>query len=177
MHRHLLALLLSLLITTLLTACGMSTLIDSYKAESLYRFPAESVVIKSNGVSHTFAVMIADTDIRRSRGLMYTEQLEADNGMLFLFDTPIRPAMWMKNTEIPLDFLFIANGGKVVYMACNQTPESTHTIQPDVEVIGVMELPGGTVERLHLETGAVVYQRHFHHRSNTPLSPSTPSSQ
>ena len=177
MYKHIPTLILFLLITMLLTGCGINTLIESYQASPINRCPIDPLIIKSGDKSYSFTVWVANTDARRAQGLMYQDQLDDNHGMLFLFDQPIRPAMWMKNTEIPLDFLFIAFNGKIVHMALNQTPGSSSTIQPDEEVTGVLELPGGAVDRLKLETGAIVHHPYFHRLPKTILSspPTSPS--
>jgi hypothetical protein len=150
-----------ILLTLLLAACGVAVIVPTCNVEPLDQFPVDSVVIETHGRSYPFKVWVADTVNRRSQGLMYVSRLDADRGMLFLFDRPTRPSMWMKNMAFPIDLLFISADGRIITVARNATPDSTITIQSDDVVTGVIELAGGTATRLHLETGAHISHAHF----------------
>ena len=152
---------LCVLLPLLLTACGLSLVAPCGTIESLDRFPMESIVIDDHDRSYPITVWIADTPPRRSQGLMQVSGLDANCGMLLLFDHPTRPAIWMKNMAISLDLLFIAADGKVLTLERNVTPDSLRSVRPDDLVTGVMELPGGTAARLQLETGVRIRHAHF----------------
>jgi uncharacterized protein len=160
MFRAFRAVILLLLILPL-TACGISLITSSYSVEPLDQFPLESVIINVHDRSHPFTLWVAQTAARRSQGLTTVRRLDADQGMLFLFDQPTRPAMWMKNMAIPLDLLFISADGKVLHVARDITADSQGTIQPDDAVTAVIELPGGTATRLHLEAGAKIHHAYL----------------
>ena len=155
-----------------LSACGLSLVAPCGAIEPLDRFPVESIVIDVHDRSYPFVVWVASTPPRRSQGLMQVSELEANRGMLFLFDHPTRPAIWMKNVAIPLDLLFIAADGKIITLVCNVTPDSLRSIRPDDLVTGVMELPGGTAARLQLATGARIRHAHFVPESRDSISSS-----
>ena len=72
------------------------------------------VVESACGARHDFRVEIADTDPARAQGLMHRRELAPDHGMLFVFDRPHTITMWMKNTPLPLDMIFIGSDGTVV---------------------------------------------------------------
>jgi uncharacterized protein len=110
---------------------------------------------------HTFNIWVADDDQRRARGLMFVKQIADDDGMLFLYPQAIRAGMWMKNTFIPLDMLFVAADGKVMHVVENTEPQSLKTIEATSEVIAVIELKGGTAKRLHIAIGARVMHAAF----------------
>jgi len=110
---------------------------------------------------HTFKVWIADNNSRRERGLMFVRQLDADAGMLFIYDSPQSISMWMKNTKIPLDMLFVAANGRVMRVVENTQPESLKTIDSGSDVIGVVELNAGTAAKLHIRAGARVIHPAF----------------
>ena len=84
---------------------------------------------------------------------MHRETLPADAGMLFDFERPRRVSMWMKNTLIPLDMLFIDDAGKVVEIAANTVPHDLTAIGPDAPVRAVLELNGGASAVYGIEAG------------------------
>ena len=122
----------------------------------LQSFERNEVVIETASGSHAIAVELAVSPDQRAQGLMYRQKLGADEGMLFLYPSDRIATMWMKNTMIPLDMLFIAADGRVVRIAERTVPQSTETISSEEPVRAVLELNGGTAARLGIETGAVV---------------------
>jgi len=111
------------------------------------------------GGSHTFQVEVADTPEMRAQGLMYRRSLPADYGMLFDFERDEPVSMWMKNTYVALDMVFILSDGTVHRVEQNTTPLSTRTIDSGVPVRYVLELPAGTAARLGIARGAKVRHR------------------
>jgi len=117
-------------------------------------FPRGPLVIESaSGAKHRFTVEFADTDERRTYGLMFRDSMPADHGMIFDFKVDRGVAMWMKNTRIPLDMLFIDREGKVVNIRERAVPHDETSIVSDGPVRSVLELNGGTVSRLGLKPG------------------------
>lgn len=110
---------------------------------------------------HQFNVWIADDDQRRARGLMFIRELRADDGMLFIYPQPHPVSMWMKNTYVPLDMLFVGADGKVIRVVEKTKPLSLDTIQSGGPALGVVELPAGTAARLKIATGAQVMHPAF----------------
>lgn len=110
-----------------------------------------------DGKVHPFKVELADTGQEREVGLMYREKLAPDHGMIFDFKTSRRVSMWMKNTLIPLDMLFIGADGKVRNIAARTVPGSLESINSDGKVRYVLEVPGGTAERLGIAPGSAVH--------------------
>lgn len=94
------------------------------------------------------SVLFADTDPERARGLMFREELADDAGMLFDFET-VRPvSMWMRNTLIPLDIIFLSEEGEIVKIVANARPHSLRQLLSDFPVRAVLEVRGGlTLER------------------------------
>lgn len=115
-----------------------------------------SLSIESSNGMHAFEIEIADEPDEISYGLMNREQLGADAGMLFDFGNPREPAMYMRNTLIPLDMLFISSTGSVVMIARNTVPGSLRTISPGVPVKGVLEINAGRAAALGVEPGDTV---------------------
>ena len=99
---------------------GILTIPSDVKLEST-EFPRG--MIKLDDV--VLEVQIADTDPRRTRGLMFQEQLPFDQGMLFVFDTMSRHSIWMLNMQFSLDIIWIDDNGKVVHIEKNIPPCKT----------------------------------------------------
>jgi hypothetical protein len=110
---------------------------------------------------HAFRIWIAQDDARRARGLMFVRALQDDHGMLFLYPKEQRIAMWMKNTFIPLDMLFVRADGRIEQVVENTTPHSLATIESKRPVLAVIELKAGTAARLHIRQGAQVMHPSF----------------
>ncbi|MCG3200581.1 MAG: hypothetical protein NFCOHLIN_00437 [Gammaproteobacteria bacterium] len=121
--------------------------------------PVEAVVtvIAANGQGHEFVVEVADTEVRRQRGLMFREEVPADGGMIFIYDPPQVAAMWMKNTLIPLDMVFVDTEGEIVQVTSRTTPHSLEPISAGVPVSAVIELNGGSCDRLGIRAGDRVH--------------------
>ena len=110
------------------------------------------------GEAHEFKVEIAETADQRAQGLMFRRQMAPDAGMLFLFGSVEERAMWMKNTLIPLDMLFIDEQGEIVRIEERTVPHSLRAIFSGGPVSAVLELNAGTSSRLNIGPGdRVVY--------------------
>lgn len=105
------------------------------------------------GTRHAFQVEIADDDNERGQGLMYRKELAPDHGMLFVFERQTTIAMWMKNTPLPLDMMFISSDGRIVDLHERAVPFSLDTIASRRRARYVLEVIGGTVERLGIAVG------------------------
>lgn len=116
-------------------------------------FETGSLVIESGGGRHPFTVELARSPEQRSRGLMFRETMAPDVGMLFIYPRRQRIAMWMKNTILPLDMLFIDSDGTIVRIAEWTQPHSLRTIESGGRVLGVLELNAGTTARLGIAVG------------------------
>lgn len=130
-------------------------------AEPLDAFPRSKLEIESSSVRLRFDVWVADTAARRSQGLMFVKKLDAKRGMLFLYREPQVISMWMKNTLIPLDMLFVAADGRIIRIAPRTTPHSLASITSMGPVTAVIEIGGGEAERLGIGTGARVLHPAF----------------
>ena len=103
--------------------------------------------------AHTVMVEIADTPEERGVGLMHRTELAPDRGMLFDFRATRQVTMWMKNTLIPLDMFFAESDGRIVTIAERTTPLSEKRIRSGQPVRFVLEMAGGSAERLGIVTG------------------------
>ncbi|MCG6962855.1 MAG: DUF192 domain-containing protein [Acidobacteria bacterium] len=100
---------------------------------------------------------LAITPEEHERGLMYRPHLAPDRGMLFLFDKPVVPDFWMKNTWVPLDMVFLGDDGLVVDIADNVQPcraDPCPEYSPRAACIAVLEIAGGTAAAHGVVRGA-----------------------
>lgn len=104
--------------------------------------------IHSGETEHRFLVAVAETPEQKRTGLMFRESMPEEEGMLFRFNPPKIPGMWMKNTLIPLDMLFIKADGTIAYIAENTVPKTLDIIRPSEVVSYVLELNGGICKKL-----------------------------
>jgi uncharacterized membrane protein (UPF0127 family) len=130
--------------------CAVLVPFDSVRADGAL----ETVIAETPRGRTTFQVEIADTAEERSKGLMFRDSMPRDHGMLFDFGTPRAVSMWMKNTRISLDMIFLDSRGRVVGVAENTTPFSTATITVEEPVKAVFEVNAGTARRIGLARGA-----------------------
>jgi hypothetical protein len=119
-------------------------------------FPTSELWIETENGRHHFAVEVATTRAQMARGLMFREDLAADAGMLFDYETPRELAMWMKNTLVALDMLFVDQMGVVRRVVAWTVPLSLEPIPSHGPVRAVIELRGGTTERLGIMRGSTV---------------------
>lgn len=109
-------------------------------------------IVSKTGV-HVFAVEVVANDADRAKGLMFRKELPEGQGMLFDFQRDQEIAMWMKNTYIPLDMIFIAADGRIHRIAENTEPLSERIIPSGGPVRGVLEVIGGTARKLGIAVG------------------------
>jgi uncharacterized membrane protein (UPF0127 family) len=125
--------------------------------ESLTAFPHSALDIQTQAGKQHFDIWVADTPQRSEQGLMFVRSLPAASGMLFPLEHPGVMRMWMKNTLIPLDMLFIDVHGEIIYIQHNATPQSEAIITTPSMVVtpvkAVLELAGGECERRHIQQG------------------------
>ncbi|VTZ52384.1 conserved hypothetical protein [Methylocella tundrae] len=109
-------------------------------------------IVTASG-AHPFLVEVMRTESERERGLMFRRTLAADRGMLFDFETERPVQMWMKNTYLPLDMIFISRTGRVVGLAENTEPLSEAIISSGAPAYGVLEVNAGSAARIGLKIG------------------------
>jgi uncharacterized protein len=121
----------------------------------------EPLTVASGNSATMFTTEIADTEELRERGLMFRHILPPDNAMLFDFGKPRPVQMWMKNTNISLDMLFIRADGTIAAIAENTVPQSLDIVSVQEPVRGVLEIAAGTVKKLNIHTNDKVFHRIF----------------
>jgi uncharacterized protein len=124
----------------------------------LASFPRTSLEIVHRDAGHAvhrypFTVWVADTPERAAQGLMFVSDLPENQGMVFPLAPPRVETMWMKNTYIELDMLFIASDGRLSKIIERAHPMSLDPLSSDAPVAAVIELKGGLAAKLGLRTG------------------------
>jgi len=109
-------------------------------------------IVSKTGV-HVFSVELVANDADRAKGLMFRKELPEGRGMLFDFQREQDVSMWMRNTYIPLDMIFITGDGRIRRIAENTEPLSERIIPSGGPVRGVLEVIGGTARKLGLAPG------------------------
>ena len=127
---------------------------DNYALQELESWEKNTIKINnSSGHFHKFEVYIADSNSKRKKGLMYIESLPSNHGMLFKFDTPRITSMWMKNTYISLDLLFIDKNQTIIKIHSDAKPLNLNSIASKLKVKWVLEINGGLAEELEINLG------------------------
>jgi uncharacterized protein len=123
----------------------------------LSAFPKERIAVETRGSFRRslFEAWRAESVQARSQGLMFVEdaQMRPDQAMIFVYEPPQYVAMWMKNTLLSLDMLFVDAHGCIVYMKERAQPQSLATIEARLPVAVVVELKAGTVALHGIEVG------------------------
>jgi uncharacterized membrane protein (UPF0127 family) len=120
--------------------------------------------IASKSGVHSFTVELAVTDEERSRGLMFRKELPEGQGMLFDFKRDQEVSMWMRNTYVSLDMIFIRADGRIARIAENTQPLSERIISSGAPVRAVLEVVAGTAKKLGLAPGDRVAHEMFSRR-------------
>lgn len=110
-------------------------------------------IVDKSGKVNLFLVEFAETDQQRERGLMFRQSMDTESGMIFVFDKPQPVVMWMKDTYIPLDIIFIKQDGAIISIAENTVPLSTSEIYSGGDVIAVLEINAMLTKQLGIKPG------------------------
>lgn len=137
----------------LLTLVALLTIAPAAGAEDPLELSRGPLTIESSGERFRFEVEIAETPAERAHGLMFRESLSDDHGMLFDFGRPEEVAMWMRNTLISLDILFIRSNGRISRIVRAAQPLSDRVMESGEPVRAVLELRGGLTAELGIEPG------------------------
>ncbi|MGT2436426.1 DUF192 domain-containing protein [Bradyrhizobium betae] len=109
-------------------------------------------IVTRNGVQ-VFSVEIATTEKEKETGLMYRKELADGKGMLFDFNPEQEVSMWMKNTYVSLDMIFIRADGRILRIAENTEPMSTRIISSQGPARAVLEVVAGTAQKYGIRPG------------------------
>ena len=149
------------LIVILLSANSVPADLHAQSVGGLTSFGTGQLTIKSGAKSHRFSVEIAQTQRQHTQGLMFRRKMAAEAGMLFVYRRDEPTAMWMKNTFIPLDMLFIGADGRIIHIRERTVPHSLTPVRSKGDALAVLELNGGTSSRLGIKLGDLVRHKIF----------------
>ena len=160
-------------IRRLLPAYGMWLLAVSIQAQTLdavtaqgrplvQDFPQSSLIIDTSDYTcEHFEIFVASERNAQARGLMFVREMPDNVGMLFIHPSERMISMWMKNTLIPLDMVFMDRSGVVTHIAENTVPGSLDTISSMQPALGILEINGGLAARLGIRPGDLVRHPFF----------------
>lgn len=116
----------------------------------------ETLVIRSANEAHQFSVELAKTPKQQEIGEMFRTEVPADRGMLFVWPTPQQSDMWMENTLVSLDIVFIGEDGRIQSIIENAVPRSLAHLSSRGPVAATLELQGGLTAKLGITVGDTV---------------------
>lgn len=111
------------------------------------------LTIKTDHASAYYSVEVAMDALTQMRGLMNRDSLDANKGMLFVYDEDRRAQFWMKNISFSLDILFVDRCGVIVEIYSNAKPDDPTVITSSVPVRAVLEIPGGASKHAQIRSG------------------------
>ena len=113
-------------------------------------------ICTSPDTCHSFRVEVANTEQSRHNGLMHRKTLPPNHGMLFTYPIPKTASMWMKDTLIPLDILFIDTNHQIIKIVENTKPLSLNTISSDQPITAILEINGGVTKKLGIDLNSTI---------------------
>lgn len=141
------------LLAASLSFCAHAALADAPTKAQPTLPSASLTIVGADGTRHDFSVELARTPREQEVGLMFRTSVADHGGMLFVWPVPQRSQMWMENTLVPLDMVFIAPDGRIDSIAENTVPKSLDVISSDGVVAATLELQGGLTAKLGINVG------------------------
>lgn len=121
----------------------------------IQKFSSDQTVLRMG--NQAFTVTIARTDVERQRGLSGTKSLGPNQAMLFIFPDNMKPGIWMKEMNYPIDILWVNSNSQIVHLVKNAQPSSfPETFRSDVPARYVIEVSSGTIDKTGTVKGDLV---------------------
>ncbi len=118
-------------------------------------------IMRADGGELSLKVEVAVSPEQKQYGLMNRHQIDDDAGMIFVWDDDRMVSMWMKNTYVPLDMLFVRNDGAIVKIITNAEPLNLTNLSSGQTVRAVVELKAGAVQRYGIKQGDKIIYKAF----------------
>lgn len=144
-----------------LFAAALAVMMGTASAQAEMKMRRDTLILHTASGAHRINIEIAESEREKSYGLMFRRSLGDDEGMLFPYPTAHEITMWMRNTFIPLDMIFIRADGIVHRIETDTEPHSERIIASEGDVAGVLEMKAGSARRLGLKAGDRVEYAHF----------------
>ena len=148
---------LALLFACLASFSAQAQLLEAVSAQGrplVQDFARSSLIIDTSDYAcEHFEIFVASERAAQARGLMFVREMPDEVGMLFIHPSERMISMWMKNTLIPLDMVFMDQSGVVMHIAENTVPGSLDTISSMQPALAVLEINGGLAARLGIRPG------------------------
>ena len=156
-HRYF-TFLSALLASLCFSACAAAqTAFDPTAPDAVVEYGGpDPLVIETDNGPVMFTVEVAATQDARTRGMMHRDSVAPDAGMLFDFETEQVISIWMRNTRIPLDIIYIRADGTIAKIVANAVPYSLRPMYSDFPVISVLEIAGGRSAEAGIAPGDLV---------------------
>jgi uncharacterized protein len=122
-------------------------------AVDLHFMRRSTLILETASGAHSIDIEIPETVAEQQAGLGFRRQVPAGTGMLFLYPASQEVSMWMKDTHVSLDMVFIKVNGMVHRIETHTTPLSRAVVPSRGDVTAVLELAAGSAERLELKPG------------------------
>lgn len=147
----------TLLVVLCVSLCRASATMQDVPPPAFAKEGELAVLSPEGNLRVKIDIEIAETAADQARGLMYRESMEAAQGMLFVFAREDEKTFWMKNTQIPLDMLFVDASGRIVTICRNTVPFSEEPYSSGAKVKYVLEVNAGAADRWRISPGDRVY--------------------
>ncbi len=121
----------------------------------------ETLTLVTASGEHPIKIEVARTPEQKALGLMFRKSVPEGTGMLFPYESPQEMTMWMRNTYVSLDMVFIRRDGVVHRIEARTEPLSERVISSGGPVTAVLELGAGEAQRLGIKPGDRVLSAHF----------------
>ena len=144
----------------LLTA-ALIAMMGALNAQTEIKMRRDTLTLHTAGGDHRIDIEVAESDREQQRGLMFRQSLGDSEGMLFPYPNAREITMWMRNTFISLDMIFIRGDGIVHRIAADAEPHSETIIASQGDVTAVLEMKAGSARRLGIKPGDRVEYKHF----------------
>ena len=144
----------------LLTA-ALVAMMGALHAQTEIKMRRDTLTLHTAGGAHRIDIEVAESDREQQHGLMFRQSLGDSEGMLFPYPSAREITMWMRNTFISLDMIFIRGDGIVHRVATDTEPFSERIIPSEGDVTAVLEMKAGSARRLGIKPGDRVEYKHF----------------